>query len=297
MVQSRQLSHDHPDKHYAAAVFKYLKEFAVKFREIASLVCQDDKHSMKVGEPGFPVAAVDRGKSVLVGKNAAFSVGDHDFTKVELIPSVAFLIDIPERPDDKFFQGKVFVALKEAAFEPSSPLRHAVELSMCLKAAGVNTILKPMLALYTDGGPDHRLTYGAVQVALIAMFKHLQLDYLVAARTCQGQSYNNPVERIMSLINLALQCIGLMREEMSQDMEAEMRKAKSTSDIREAGKKNEHLKSSLAQSVGLLSAVFAYMNSHFPYSQLLLKKKWTRCGRPWRALTALLNAATRKSSS
>ena len=54
----------------------------------------------------------------------------------------------------------------------------------------------------------------------------------------------------MSLINLALQCIGLMREEMSQDMEAEMRKAKSTSDIREAGKKNEHLKSSLAQTVG-----------------------------------------------
>ena len=126
MVQSRQLSHDHPDKHYAAAVFKYLKEFAVKFRQIASLVCQDDKHSMKVGEPGFPVAAVDRGKSVLVGKNAAFSVGDHDFTKVKLIPSVAFLIDIPERPDDKFFQGKVFVALKEAAFEPSSPLHHVV---------------------------------------------------------------------------------------------------------------------------------------------------------------------------
>ena len=41
----------------------------------------------------------------------------------------------------------------------------------------------------------------------------------------------------MFLINLALQCIGLVQKEMSQDMEAEMRKAKSTSDIREAGKK------------------------------------------------------------
>ena len=87
-----------------------------------------------------------------------------------------------------FFQGKVIVALKEAAFEPSSPLRHAVELSKCLKAVGVNTIMQPVLALYTDGGPDHRLTYGAVQVALIAIFKHLQLDYLVAAWTCPGQS-------------------------------------------------------------------------------------------------------------
>ena len=91
-----------------------------------------------------------------------------------------------------FFRDKS-VALKEAAFEPSSPLRHALELSKCLKAASVNTILKPLLALYIDGGPDHRLTYGAVQVALIAMFKHLQLDYIVAARACPGQLFKNPV--------------------------------------------------------------------------------------------------------
>ena len=35
-----------------------------------------------------------------------FSVGDHDFMKVKLIASVAFLTDIPERPDDKFFREK-----------------------------------------------------------------------------------------------------------------------------------------------------------------------------------------------
>ena len=30
------------------------------------LLSQDDNHNIKVGEPSFPVAAVDRGKQVLV---------------------------------------------------------------------------------------------------------------------------------------------------------------------------------------------------------------------------------------
>ena len=81
MVQSRQLHADHPDSHYCAAIFKYLKEFAIIFREHTTLVCLDDKHNIiKVGEPGFPVAAVDRGKQVLVGIDTSFQVGDHDFT-------------------------------------------------------------------------------------------------------------------------------------------------------------------------------------------------------------------------
>ena len=64
MVQSRQVSCDHPDVHYCAAIFKYLREFAIMFRTQAAFVCQDDKHFIKVGEPGSPVAAVERGRQV-----------------------------------------------------------------------------------------------------------------------------------------------------------------------------------------------------------------------------------------
>lgn len=49
-----------------SALWKYQKEFAVKYRNHAAFVCQDDKHTVKVGEPGVPVAAVERGKQVLV---------------------------------------------------------------------------------------------------------------------------------------------------------------------------------------------------------------------------------------
>ena len=66
MVQARQLRKWHEDAHYCAASFCYLKGFSIKFRSYCQLIFMDDKHRCKVGEPGVPVAAVDRGKKVVV---------------------------------------------------------------------------------------------------------------------------------------------------------------------------------------------------------------------------------------
>ena len=69
MVQARVLNHDHVDECYAASIFRYPRELAIKLRQYCTLVCMDDKHAIKISEPNYPVAAVDRGKSVLVGKD------------------------------------------------------------------------------------------------------------------------------------------------------------------------------------------------------------------------------------
>ena len=105
-VQSRQLRKSHIDLQYASAIFRYMKDFAVLFRDNTVFVCMDDKHHCKVGEPGHPVAAVDRGKRVIVGENSVFAVSDHDFTKFSILPSVTMLIDIPETIDGSFYRGK-----------------------------------------------------------------------------------------------------------------------------------------------------------------------------------------------
>ena len=107
MVQSRQLHADHVDAHYAAAIFKYQKKFAVMFREHVAMVCLDDKHNIKIGEPGFPVAAVDWGREVVVGSNSTFQVGDHDFTKAKVTPSVTLHCDVPKSLDETFYHGSV----------------------------------------------------------------------------------------------------------------------------------------------------------------------------------------------
>ena len=69
MVQNRQLHCNHIDLHYASALFRYLKELAIKYKDDAYLIFIDDKHRCKVGEPGYPVAAVERGRQVLVAHN------------------------------------------------------------------------------------------------------------------------------------------------------------------------------------------------------------------------------------
>ena len=52
------------------------------------------------------------------------------FHQVFSTPSISLIIDIPDNiTDGSFYSGKVFVGLKENAFEPSSPIRHVTELN------------------------------------------------------------------------------------------------------------------------------------------------------------------------
>ena len=92
------------------------------------------------------------------------TVADHDFTKFGMVPSFILLNDITEEKSGSRYHGQVNVSLKDTAFEPSSPLRHACELYNVLQSS---LLSKAVLFLYLDGGPDHRLTYVSVQMSLV----------------------------------------------------------------------------------------------------------------------------------
>ena len=74
------------------------------------MVCMDDKHTVKIGEPNYPVAGAERGKRVLVSSSKTLAVADHNFTKFSLIPSVHLFVDIPESVDESFYSGSVCLA-------------------------------------------------------------------------------------------------------------------------------------------------------------------------------------------
>ena len=112
----------------------------------------------------------------------------------------------------------MFVGLKEAANEPSSPLRHCTELTKILSSEE-DFANKPIILIYSDGGPDHRITYLTTKIALICLFLRCDLDFLAAVRTAPYQSWRNPVEHIMSILNVVLQGVGLMRKEMPAQFE------------------------------------------------------------------------------
>lgn len=85
------------------------------------------------------------------------------------------------------------------------------------KVLADHQIESPILVLYTDGGPDHRCDYISVIYSMVYLFLDLDLDMLVLARNAPGHSWRNPAERIMSILNLGLQAVGMMRQPAGDD--------------------------------------------------------------------------------
>ena len=93
--------------------------------------------------------------------------------------------------------------------------------------------------LYSDGGGDHNITFSSTQVSLICLFLQLDLDMLIALRCCPTQSWVNPAERIMSILNIALQNCALERAEMIDRFEAKMKSINSMNHLRNASTRTE----------------------------------------------------------
>ena len=215
------------------------------------------------------MAATERGRRVPVRADEFLTVADHDFTKFGMVPSCILVIDLPEVISESWYRGQVFVSLKETTFEPSSPFRHACELHQALESLSFD---KSVLFVYSDGGPDHRLTYVSVQLSLICLFLKLDLDYLCAGRTAPYHSWRNPVERVMSILNLGLQCVGIARSKMPDEYEKEAAKCNNLSQLRKIAEKEPGFVQAVGDSISpvkcLLSSVF---------TRLYLKEKQIQC--------------------
>jgi hypothetical protein len=131
------------------------------------------------------------------------------------------------------------VFLKDSIFEASSPTRHTAELARLLKKMFPNTAA---IVLYTDGGPDHNCKHISVRLGLLALFLELDLDTMVVMRTAPTQSWGNPVERVMSVLNLGLQGVALAREEMIEEVyEKQMKRCNGMSAVRKVAETHEQV--------------------------------------------------------
>ena len=138
------------------------KKWLFSLEGLATFVSLDVKHKVPLGEPGYLVASVEHGKRVLVSVDKSFLVGDHDFTRSSLTPSVALFIDIPHSMDVLLYHGKVCIGLKDSVFEGSSPKRHGAKLSSLLFQ--LNYSVNPVMFVYSDSGPDHHVNFLSVQL-------------------------------------------------------------------------------------------------------------------------------------
>ena len=98
----------------------------MQLRSLVNYVSVDDKAIIPVGEPGLPVSSGVRGHncSIVVAEGPSPGALDHDFHVKGVVPSVSFVVDIPESSKDSFYQGKAFVCLKDKG--------HSAFVSLCV---------------------------------------------------------------------------------------------------------------------------------------------------------------------
>ncbi len=104
--------------------------------------------------------------------------------------------------------------LKDSMFEAWSPTRHTAELGLIMKKMFTNAT-SPFV--YTDSGPDHNNKHQSVRLGLVSMFMELDFDTMVVLRTAPTQSWGNPIERVMCVLNLGLQGVAIARDELIGD--------------------------------------------------------------------------------
>ena len=156
-------------------LFRYKKEFTMKYKRYVDFSVMYDKHTCKVGEPGLPVVADEQGKEVILSKNQLLQVADHHFTKFSVSPSVTMEINIPDDIEGSFYEGQIHVGVKEICFQPSLPNCHVTELSKILE----NESNRNILCLMED------LTSGlhfSVKMTLLSLFLHQNKEVLIAVK-------------------------------------------------------------------------------------------------------------------
>ena len=205
---------------------------------------QDDKAKIPCGDE-VPVSTGVRANNrgiVSIG-GPGLGAMDHDFHCSNGIAAVTLRCNIPKDVSGSFFIGdeeggfgQIFVTLRDATFDPSNVFDHCAQLIDCIRKKGLNPTV---LVLQTDGGPDHSLKRAATKLALIAVFKELDIDHLVVLRGAPNGSARNKVERSMSVLNLALAHTAIRRGDMPEWAEKDMKGCSSMQAVREVGAKNE----------------------------------------------------------
>ena len=200
---SRNAKADHPHAAYAARFFKAWKYKACQWKEKLKphkLEVRegflDDKTSFKIAEPaeagGEAVAPLERNKKTPVAGGQAAQAGHHTFTWAKGNPSMALITDIPDDPTDSFYRGQVYGVVADQVWKPSSASRHSAHyfkmLEDSLQAVGGMARLS-INFIFTDGGPDHNLTFLTVQLALICLHLATGADATITGRPAAHNSW------------------------------------------------------------------------------------------------------------
>lgn len=170
-------------------------------------ISKDDKCRVPLG-----MTISKKQKSLLMRVERVLLLPDHDWVKgsrQKLIPSVYAGLVIKENgmgdPSFVTYSGPTSIRIRSGKHDTSDAISHAIDFEDVLQREEFKTLaktktglVKPIVIMLTDGGPDENPRYHKVIKSAITHFKNHDLDAIFMATNAPGRSAFNPVERRMA---------------------------------------------------------------------------------------------------
>ncbi|KAK3919263.1 Mitogen-activated protein kinase kinase kinase [Frankliniella fusca] len=203
----------HQDQHFCTATINSLEEIAsILGPKQVCFLSQDDKAKVPIGLTAAKVQS-----PLLMHVEYRIRLPDHDFvigSRHKLTPSVYALYKIAA---DKFgqreavtYSGPTVICIRSGKHSSSTAATHAndfeylLTLPACDEFMKVDGVVKPVLMISADGGPDENPRYKKVIQHGIEHFRKHDLDALFVFTNAPGRSAFNRVERRMAPLSKAL---------------------------------------------------------------------------------------------
>lgn len=205
----------HIDTQFCTATLRHLEELSSLLGP--SEVCflsQDDKSRVPIG-----ITAANKQSPLLMHVEYRVSLPDHDWViaaRHKLIPSVYAGIQIKPNGlgtrEAVGYTGPTYIAIRSGKHSSSTAYSHAFDFERLLQLSefdsitrsGIDRLIKPVVVVTVDGGPDENPRYQKVIKVAISHFCKYDLDAILIATNAPGRSAFNRVERRMAPLSKEL---------------------------------------------------------------------------------------------
>ncbi|KAL1381516.1 hypothetical protein pipiens_013407 [Culex pipiens pipiens] len=224
--------HDHSDGRFCTSTIRSLEELSSLLGpEEVAFLSQDDKARVVIG-----LTAANKQSPFLMHIEYRVKLPDHNWVVAQrhkLIPSVTAGIIIKKnglgKPEAVGYSGPTYVGIRSGKHSSSTAYSHALdfkrltELEEFAPILRHDGIIKPVVVIVVDGGPDENPRYRKViQVAIHHFLEH-NLDAIFIATNAPGRSAFNRVERRMSPLSRELAGLLLPHDHYGSHLDSQMR--------------------------------------------------------------------------
>ncbi|KAJ8670913.1 hypothetical protein QAD02_002172 [Eretmocerus hayati] len=203
----------HTDHDFCLASIRSVESLASMLGpDQVGFISQDDKAKVPIG-----LTAAKKQSPLLMHVEYVVKLPDHDFVisaRHKLIPSVyAGIVIEPNRfgsPDAVSYSGPTYISIRSGKHSSSTAATHASDFRRLLEIKEFDTImkfngvLKPVIIMTVDGGPDENPRFPKTITQAIQHFIEFGLDAFFAITNAPGWSCYNRSERRMAPLSKQL---------------------------------------------------------------------------------------------